>query len=299
MIKTKKDLTGNTYGYLTVIRQTEDYVFPSGVRTSRWLCKCKCGKEIEVNGCHLKSGHTRSCGCIAVHDLIGKTFGKLLVIERADNILNPSGTTTVCWRCQCECGNETVVRACNLLSGSTISCGCYQKRNDYIERDTYITMFTSKGEPFYVDKEDYDKVKDYCWSNNGNGYIRANTPDGSVYLHQLITDCPKDLVPDHIGGETTRNDNRKNNLRLGTQSQNMQNIPLRSNNTSGCTGVYWDKSRQKWQAQITYNKKVYYLGRFDNYEDAVNARITAEEEYFKEWSYINSQRYYKEEYERE
>lgn len=48
------DITGNTYGYLTVIKQ-----IPGG----KWLCKCKCGNEVEVLTYNLKNGNTKSCGC--------------------------------------------------------------------------------------------------------------------------------------------------------------------------------------------------------------------------------------------
>lgn len=54
------DLTGQTFGYLTVIKN-----IPLEGRTtySKWLCKCVCGETKEVRGSHLKNGLTRSCGC--------------------------------------------------------------------------------------------------------------------------------------------------------------------------------------------------------------------------------------------
>lgn len=290
MIKPKVDITGMKFGRLTVVKQVEDHIFPSGNKTSMWLCRCDCGKEVNVSMGHLKSGHTTSCGCIHVKDLAGQKFGMLTVIERAEDAKTISGLNQVRWKCLCECGNTTIVRACNLKSGGTISCGCYRKLNDFVEHDNYIEFFTSKGESFYVDKEDFEKVHSSCWFNNGNGYLRANTPDGTIYLHRLVTNCPAELIPDHIGGHDTRNDNRKDNLRLGTRGQNMQNAPLRSNNKSGCTGVHWDNERQKWQAQIKIDNKTRFLGRFESYDDAVAARRAAEEKYFGEWSYDNSQK---------
>ncbi len=56
-------------------------------------------------------------------DLTGMKFGKLTVIERAEN----PKSEKVCWRCKCECGKETVVTRTNLTSGHTVSCGCLQK----------------------------------------------------------------------------------------------------------------------------------------------------------------------------
>lgn len=65
-------------------------------------------------------------------------------------------------------------------------------------------------------------------------------------------------------------------------------MSVRRDNSSGYTGVWFDKSRSKWCAQITVNKKRIDLGRFDDFEAAVLARINAENEHFKEFSYRNS-----------
>ena len=55
-----------------------------------------------------------------VTDLTGKKFGRLTVIERAEN----KKEGRVCWKCKCDCGNETIVTGKNLRSGHTTSCGC-------------------------------------------------------------------------------------------------------------------------------------------------------------------------------
>ena len=67
------------------------------------------------------------------------------------------------------------------------------------------------------------------------------------------------------------------------------NAKLRSNNTSGVTGVSFNKKRNKWVSTICINKKRIQLGGFDNFEDAILARKQAEEKYFGEYSYDNSQ----------
>lgn len=54
-----KDLTGQTFGYLTVVKRQGS----SKSGNSRWLCNCVCGKETTVTSSHLKSGDTKSCGC--------------------------------------------------------------------------------------------------------------------------------------------------------------------------------------------------------------------------------------------
>ena len=64
---------------------------------------------------------------------------------------------------------------------------------------------------------------------------------------------PKGLVVDHINGNTL--DNRRSNLRVCTQSQNLMNSKKPSNNKSGFKGISWHKSSKSWQVYITANKK--------------------------------------------
>jgi hypothetical protein len=64
-------------------------------------------------------------------DLTGWRFGKLVVIERtADKVLN-CGTSRAMWLCKCDCGNTKAVSSTNLKCGSTISCGCVNRENNY------------------------------------------------------------------------------------------------------------------------------------------------------------------------
>ena len=64
----KNDLIGKVFGRLTVIAIANPYVSPKGVRCSMWLCKCECASatEIIVRENQLKSGKTKSCGCLAI-----------------------------------------------------------------------------------------------------------------------------------------------------------------------------------------------------------------------------------------
>jgi hypothetical protein len=66
MVKVKRNLIGEVFGRLTVVRQVDDYVDPQGKHVARWLCKCSCedNKYIEVTGTHLIGNQTRSCGCL-------------------------------------------------------------------------------------------------------------------------------------------------------------------------------------------------------------------------------------------
>lgn len=57
------DLTGQRFGRLTVIARAENYVSPRGRPDAQWMCICDCGNRLVVRGCHLRNGHTLSCGC--------------------------------------------------------------------------------------------------------------------------------------------------------------------------------------------------------------------------------------------
>lgn len=61
-----KDLSGQKFDHLTVIKRVEDHVFPSGQRQVQYLCKCDCGNEVKVISRNLITGNTKSCGCYAL-----------------------------------------------------------------------------------------------------------------------------------------------------------------------------------------------------------------------------------------
>lgn len=304
MVKVKEDLVGRIFGELTIIKQTEDKIEPSGKHRPQWLCRCKCGNETIVVQSSLKSGNTKTCGhCKRLRvkpkdDLRGQVFTYLTVLEQVDDYIGKTGDVYCQWKCKCKCGNIVCVTGNKLKSHATQSCGCLlkersreqglanKKYNRYIEYFDYVIGYTSKNEPFYVSIEDYDKVKDICWVKNEDGYIVSGDGDR---MHRVVVGCPDDKLVDHIGGKATRNDNRRSNLRIATPSQNSQNSCLHSNNTSGYTGVTWDKKNNKWIAQIKLNYKNIFLGRYVDINDAIKARQDAEEKYFGEWSYSNSQ----------
>lgn len=86
---------------------------------------------------------------------------------------------------------------------------------------------------------------------------------------------------DHINGDGL--DNRRENLRLATNSQNQMNKRVPKNNRSGYKGVLYLRRKRKWQASITINRKQIQLGRFASKDDAIAARQAAEIKYFGEF----------------
>ena len=158
--------------------------------------------------------------------------------------------------------------------------------NTYDISGEYGIGYTFKGEEFYFDLEDYNLIKNYCWCVDRYGYVRGNVYKDKIKFHRLVTNCNDDMIVDHINHNKL--DNRKINLRICNKHENNMNKSILSSNTSGVTGVTFDKNKNKWMAQIGYKGKNIYLGRYTNFEDAVNARKEAEEKYFGEYSYENS-----------
>jgi len=104
-----------------------------------------------------------------------------------------------------------------------------------------------------------------------NGYISISIDNISYYAHHIAwflkTGKPPSGRIDHRNGK--KNDNRWNNLREATHSQNKMNMPERCDNRSGFKGV--TVSGKKFKAQICADGVIYYLGRFDTPEQASDA----------------------------
>jgi len=105
-------------------------------------------------------------------------------------------------------------------------------------------------------------------------------------MHRLIMNCPDDMDVDHIFHNTW--DNRKEFLRIVTESQNQMNQKIRINNKSGIPGVNLNKKDNKWRARIRVNNKEIHLGYFNNKEDAIKARKKGEQKYFGEFAFKNN-----------
>lgn len=252
-------------------------------------------------------------------DLTGQVFGRLKVLRRADiDYIESNGRHSPQWLCECSCEehNQIIVSGRSLRSKNTQSCGCLQrevriennkkykkKYNTYDLSGEYGIGYTTKGEEFYFDLEDYNKIKDYCWRIHNKGYVACSINMGKdkskkdLLMHILIMDGYDDKLNikmnieiDHKNGIDSRNDNRRFNLRECTHQENMCNYPIPSNNTSGVTGVSWCNTHKKWKAYITYKGKRKSLGYHNRFESAVKVRKEAEEKYFGEYSYDNSRK---------
>lgn len=98
-----------------------------------------------------------------VNDLTGKRFGKLTVIQRAEN----DKYSHARWLCKCDCGNTKVVNGFNLCKGYTKSCGCY---NSEIASERTKKVMTKHG--FYNTKlyKIYSGMKNRCYNKQSKNY---------------------------------------------------------------------------------------------------------------------------------
>lgn len=121
-------------------------------------------------------------------------------------------------------------------------------------------------------------------TTNSHGYIVVRINKHTYGAHRIIWFMQTGQIPaneiDHIN--RNRSDNRWLNLREADKKEQQGNIKLYPTNTSGLRGVSWDKTRNKWSAQIHINSKKKSLGRFDSKEEAYSVYLKAAQKHFGE-----------------
>ena len=109
------DISGKKFNRLTALEMVEIKPNIGAI----WRFQCDCGKTVDLPAGKVKSGNTKSCGCLSHNtnpkiDITGMKFGKWTVIEKVGKK----------WRCRCECGNENLINSTDLRNGNTTNCGC-------------------------------------------------------------------------------------------------------------------------------------------------------------------------------
>lgn len=230
-------------------------------------------------------------------EMIGRKYGRLLVLsENKDDERDE-----IYFWCECDCGEIVSANKYRLLNGNKKSCGCLlrdyninfnkttkTKTNTYDLSGEYgVGTTINTNNKFYFDLEDYEKIKDYCWyvHENKEGYKALETTKNKKQIRfQWLV---KNKNVDHINRNPL--DNRKCNLRDVSIRENNINHNIRKDNVSGVTGVNYNKKTKKWIARINdrcNHRITLYTG--DSFEDAVKARLNAEEKYYGEYSPLRS-----------
>lgn len=143
------------------------------------------------------------------------------------------------------------------------------------------------------DAEDAGKIEPHTWTlhkAHGTYYATRRTPRPNrktILMHREVTDCPKGMMVDHINRNGL--DNRRENLRVCTMSENMMNRSKTKQNSTGYKGVYktGDSKLNPYSSKICKNKKVYCLGHYRTPEEAAKAYDKKAIELFGEFAYLN------------
>ena len=127
-------------------------------------------------------------------DLTGQKFGKLTALYRGEKA---ERGRSVKWYCLCDCGNYCWIGSNALRTGNSKSCGCLKKEtssksgrknkgrrkrfNSFEFMDDCVIGYDNKGNSFYIDTEDLDKVQKYCWYKNKEDALRARLQGEAKY----------------------------------------------------------------------------------------------------------------------
>ena len=154
----------------------------------------------------------------------------------------------------------------------------------------------TRGLVTIVDSDLLEWLNQWSWravKNDSTNYVvrwdYTNSNRCQMQMHRVIMEYSGFDVSgnevDHKDGNGL--DNRRQNLRIATHAQNMQNRKINTNNTSGYKGVWWNNRAAKWQAQITVNARRIHLGLFIDQIEAALAYDTAARFHFEEFARCN------------
>lgn len=142
---------------------------------------------------------------------------------------------------------------------------------EWLNQWKWYAVWTKQTRSFYAYRKD---------NSSGDWYNRRN-----LAMHSQILNTPKGMKGDHKNHDTL--DNRRENLRNCTNTQNLMNKSKHKNSTSLFKGVSWNSRARKWIAQIQPNGKKIMLGKFLVEEEAAHVYDEAAKEHFGEFAVLN------------
>lgn len=284
--KSAKDLTGQRFGRLVAVEPLESEPGKGVI----WHCKCDCGGSKDVPSSRLLGKKTQSCGCIKrelreKQNITGKRFGRLAAVEFRYYNENRND----CWLFRCDCGNEKIMPAANVKWCRVRSCGCLQAEHIENLRKQDIAGQQYGRLTAIRPTDRHDASGSIIWE--------CKCECGStVYYSVNRLSCGNTLSCGCLYRDTrgTCSENRWDAVEGTLLSALVSPKDPRSDNSSGHTGVYFDKRREKWQAYINFQKKRYHLGLFKTKEQAIRARKAAEKRLFdpliqEQWDRLTEQ----------
>jgi len=201
-------------------------------------------------------------------DRTGQRFGKLTVCEEAGR----SATKKVMWKCVCDCGKETIVDVCSLVTGNTKSCGCY-----------FLEAVTKHGGSAKSSYNTWRNIIRRCTNPKDHNYKYYGAAGVTVCKEWLdYLTFAKDMG-EPTGNETLDRINpygnyEPSNCRWATPTVQARNIRVRKTSKTGITGVIFHNNR--YYAHIVAEKKKYYSKVFRTASEAAEARKELERKYW-------------------
>lgn len=150
---------------------------------------------------------------------------------------------------------------------------------------------TNSKSPYYkkhkvlIDDEDFERVNKYKWTVDKRGdilYARSQISEKMVYMHNFIME---DIGIDHADSDGLNN--QRYNLRKANQQLNMANARKQEGRSSRYKGVCWTKQNSKWMAYIKKGKARFYLGYFDDEDEAGIAYNEKATELYGDYAKLN------------
>lgn len=193
-------------------------------------------------------------------DRTGQRFGRLLVLEEAGR----NKLKKVLWRCKCDCGAVVARTSGDLVTGNSVSCGCYLKER--------ITKHGGWKKGSY---NTWRAMMRRCNNPNDKDYKRYGAlgvkvcPQWTDYL-QFAKDMGEPVGAETLDRIDPYGDYTPENCRWADLPTQARNIRVRKNSASGHIGV--NQRGKKWLAEITAKKKKYYAPLCNTLEEAVAAR---------------------------
>lgn len=152
-------------------------------------------------------------------------------------------------------------------------------KNSYEINPRICIIRTAKGDVIKVDTCDFHSYKlfEYSWYVSSRGYAITSKNDVKIYLHRLLMN-PGTLQVDHINHDKL--DNTRANLRVVSNRENHRNKLPNKRNTSGYSGVWWNKVCRKWCAQLRVDNVCVSSTLHETLEDAIAKRKELERVYW-------------------
>ena len=209
--KPRYDLTNQRFGKLIALEY---------IKGGNWKCKCDCEKEIITSSRNLRTGHTKSCGCLRaekaknnVYDMSNYETENIKVLKR-----NGSDNQQVAlWDCLCKkCGNVFTTRGSSIRAGYINSCGCIHSINEqnitqlliknniqFATQYTFSDLLGVGGKPLRFDFAIFNnnKLSHLIEYNGSQHYIKPNGVWGESFDNLIKNDklkeeyCKQNNIP--------------------------------------------------------------------------------------------------------